>query len=170
MEEVWKPIPGYEGLYEISSFGKVENVRGKSRKQLAFYTNPNSEYLNVTLWKEGKKKSFRVNRLVALTFLPNPNNYPQVNHKDENKTNNCVDNLEWCTAKYNNNYGNRIKKASRAVLAILPNVTVEYYISIAEAGRILGTSAANISGVLAKKRKTAKGRAWMYATEEANKC
>lgn len=126
MEEIWKDIKGYEGLYQVSNFGRVLSInrtrKGRynsivpvKRKFKNFKTTWDG-YYDVTLCKDSKLKSFRVHRLVAEAFIPNPNNYPQVNHKDENKTNNVVwinedgsvdyekTNLEWCDCKYNNNY------------------------------------------------------------------
>ena len=97
-----KDITGYEGLYAITDNGEVWSYRNK--KFLKKKENPNGYYY-AELWRNNKGKGFRVNRLVAEAFIPNPNNYPCVNHKDENKLNNKVSNLEWCTYKYNNNYG-----------------------------------------------------------------
>lgn len=109
-EEIWRPIEGYEGLYEVSSYGRVKSVDRydnnnhfrKSELMNFFYVGG---YLRVVFSKNGIVKKYLVHRLVAQAFIPNPDNLPQVNHKDENKTNNNVDNLEWCDAKYNRNYG-----------------------------------------------------------------
>lgn len=101
MEE-WRAVPGYEGLYEVSNMGNVRNVR---RNTLLKLSKNNNEYIRVCLCKNCIRTLLSVHRLVAQAFIPNPNNLPQVNHKDEDKTNNNVDNLEWCTAKYNINYG-----------------------------------------------------------------
>lgn len=106
MEE-WRAVPGYEGLYEVSDIGNVRNVR---RNKLLRLTKTNNGYIQVSLFKNGIKTGLKVHRLVAQAFLPNPDNLPMINHKDENKTNNRVENLEWCTAKYNNNYGSRKDK------------------------------------------------------------
>ena len=106
MEE-WKNIIGYEGLYEVSNKGNVRNVR---RNTLLKFSN-NQGYKQVYLYKNGIRKGFRVHRLVAQAFLLNPDNLPCVNHLDEDKTNNNVTNLEWCTAKYNSNYGHRTENA-----------------------------------------------------------
>ena len=110
MEE-WKSIPGYEGLYEVSNLGRVKRIKRYDRfnhkivsKLLKPSYNTNGYYI-VQLSNNGFKKSKLVHRLVAQLFIPNPDNLPQVNHKDEDKTNNIVDNLEWCDSKYNNNYG-----------------------------------------------------------------
>lgn len=105
MEEIWKPVVGYEGLYEVSSYGRVRRVN----KDLLKLQNVKG-YNQVCLYKNGISTGLRVHRLVAQAFLPNPDNLPQVNHKDEDKTNNNVDNLEWCDNKYNNNYGTKIER------------------------------------------------------------
>ena len=113
MKEEWRDIKGYEGRYQISSFGRVKslmNNRGKYREKIIDRRPNKYGYKRVGLYKNGKSKFYSVHRLVALHFLPNPNNLPQVNHKDENKENNRVDNLEWCDSKYNNNYGTRNKR------------------------------------------------------------
>lgn len=122
MSEIWKPIKDFEGLYEVSSTGKVRGVdrilhyrdnRTKlwKGKELA-HSIKNDGYHKVTLMKDGKAYYFMVHRLVAQTFIPNPNNLPQVNHKDENPANNNVNNLEWCDNDYNQSYGTRGKRLS----------------------------------------------------------
>ena len=110
MEEKWLKVKGYEEFYEISDLGRIKSLisNGLILKQ----SLDKDGYCVVTL----KRKQFKVHRLVAMTFIPNPNNLPQVNHKDENKTNNTVDNLEWCDAKYNINYGNRNEKTRNKLL------------------------------------------------------
>ena len=109
--EIWKDIPDYEGLYQVSNFGRVKSLYFGKERILKLSINK-YKYLTVILHKNKKQKSFTVHRLVCLAFTPNPNNLPCINHKDENKQNNCVDNLEWCTNKYNSNYGNCRKKIS----------------------------------------------------------
>ncbi len=115
MNEIWKPIAGYEGCYEVSNLGRVRSleryvpskcgscriVRASDVKQRL----SNKGYFRVYLCVSQVRKWKYVHRLVAEAFIPNPNNYPCVNHKDENPKNNCVDNLEWCTYSYNRNYG-----------------------------------------------------------------
>ena len=110
--EIWKEIEGYAGLYEVSNCGNIRSL--KFGRKLNPVVN-SSGYKLISLSKEGKRKSFSVHRLVAEAFIPNYNNYPCINHKDENKTNNQVSNLEWCTQKYNCNYGNYNKKLSEAM-------------------------------------------------------
>lgn len=115
MEEVWKDIEGYEELYQVSNLGNVKSLffrRSKNPKLLK--PNMYCGYLYVNLCKEGKRLLSSIHRLVAKAFIPNPNNYPVINHKDENKQNNKVDNLEWCTIKYNNNYGTVKERLSKA--------------------------------------------------------
>ena len=115
--EDWRDIRGYEGLYQVSNLGRVKslgNNKSKKEKILKPYLNKDG-YSLINLYKKGKIKNFQVHRLVAEAFIPNVNNYLQVNHKDENRTNNKVDNLEWCTHKYNLNYGTRNKRHSEKV-------------------------------------------------------
>lgn len=105
MEEIWRDCKGYEGKYQVSSEGRVWSVKGQKYLNGTIATS-GYVYIHMTA-ENGKRKKERLHRLVAIAFLDNPNNYPQVNHKDENKLNNAVSNLEWCSAKYNCNYGTR---------------------------------------------------------------
>ena len=127
MSEVWKPIKGYEGIYEVSSYGRVRSMEHKARhksrtgnefqvtykgRNRILYTDKQGrKYLNVKC--NGKMKSYRVHRLVAEAFIPNPDNLPFVNHKDENPSNNRVENLEWCTEQYNATYGKAREKQAK---------------------------------------------------------
>ena len=109
-ENVRKPIPGYEGLYEVDSCGRVFSSKtGEQKKQSVTDTG----YKVVSLYKDGKYKHIKVHRAVAMAFIDNPNNYPVVNHKDEDKTNNFVENLEWCTQRENLVYGTARKRAAQ---------------------------------------------------------
>ena len=116
MQEIWKDIEGYEGLYQVSNLGIVKSLprQYKNRKCNERIKSPSlagKGYYRVSLCKNGIIKYYYIHQLVAKTFIPNPNNYKLVNHKDENKLNNCVDNLEWCDYKYNLNYNNgKIKR------------------------------------------------------------
>lgn len=113
MKEEWKDIKSYEGLYQISNLGRVKSLNYNKTNTISVLKPGKCRgYLQVSLCKNGEHKYFKVHRLVAQAFIPNPNNYKEVNHKDEDKTNNRVDNLEWCTSKYNSNYGTRNKRAS----------------------------------------------------------
>jgi hypothetical protein len=111
--EIWKDIPNYEGLYQVSNLGRVKALERVFTRKDGIEIRRNERIVNQTLntyyyvqlRKDRKNIHFAVHRLVCMAFYPNPNNYPCVNHKDENKLNNNVDNLEWCTQKYNLNYG-----------------------------------------------------------------
>ena len=109
MKEIWKDIKDFEGLYQVSNLGNVRRIKfinNKIEKEKITMLKPNKNiYLQVMLCKNGKTKRKNVHRLVAETFIDNPNNYDCVNHKDENKHNNSINNLEWCTRIYNMNYG-----------------------------------------------------------------
>lgn len=125
-EEAWKDIPNCDGLYQVSNLGNVKSLgryvrvsdklggRRKKKESLLKFEVCKNGYLRVSLNKDGGRKHFLVHRLVAEAFIPNPQNMPQINHKDEDKTNNRVENLEWCDAKYNSNYGKRTMKSSIA--------------------------------------------------------
>jgi hypothetical protein len=127
MAEIWKAVKGYEGLYEVSSLGNVRSLDRviksrhngttvrKGRTLTPFYEE-NKGYYQVKLTKMGKSKTHRIHRLVALAFLENPFNCSDINHKDEVKTNNNVNNLEWCTRKYNNNYGTKPERTRKAMM------------------------------------------------------
>ncbi len=122
MEEQWRDIIiekngilyDYTGLYQVSNLGRVRSLgNDKTRKEKILKPGINNKgYQYVNLYKNGKGKLFSVHRLVATMFIPNPENLTVVNHKDENKLNNCVDNLEWVTMKYNISYGTRSERAS----------------------------------------------------------
>lgn len=121
-EEIWKDIIGYEGLYQVSSLGRVRSLdRYDSRncfwegRILKLYTRKGG-YLFVQLHLNGKGKNYLVHRLVAIAFIPNPDNLPEVNHLDEDKTNNRVENLEFCDRKYNINFGTRIDKVRNTAI------------------------------------------------------
>ena len=103
MNEVWKDVEGYEGRYQVSNLGNVKSLRygGRNEARNLVPKCNNSGRLWVELFSNGNKKCMLVHRLVAIAFIPNPNNYPQINHIDENPKNNCVENLEWCTCQYN---------------------------------------------------------------------
>ena len=116
MEEIWIDIKGYEGLYQVSNLGRVKSLSkyaGNSLRKEKILKNYKDKdgYVKVILCKNNKTRFLSIHRLIAEAFIPNPDNLPQINHKDECKSNNSIDNLEWCSCKYNINYGNRTKKA-----------------------------------------------------------
>lgn len=165
----WKPIKDYEGLYEISNTGEVKSLNLKKGRILKQHIQ--RSYLYVGLSKQCKTKLHLVHRLVAKTFIPNPLHLPEVNHKDENKLNNNVDNLEWCTHKYNVNYGTGNKRRSKTKINNTYNVksvqcieTGIIYTSTREAERQTGIDNSQISAVCNHKKnyKTAGGYHWKY--------
>ena len=165
--EVWKSIMGYEGLYEVSNLGRVRSLDREivryngthiKRGKMKAICNISNGYKGVNLCKDGKQKTHKVHRLVAQAFLPNPNNLPQVNHKDEDKTNNRVDNLEWCNNEYNINYSWAIP-----IMSLNPiNGEVIKYASSVEASSVTGINKSSICMVLKNKRKFAGNLYWGY--------
>lgn len=180
MEE-FRDIKGYEGLYQVSNLGRVKslNYNHTKKEKILKWSKDKDGYLISSLCKEGKHKTFTVHRLVAEAFLDNPHNYPCINHKDENKTNNNVENLEWCTVKYNVNYGTGIQrkventdykeigrkiaeKQSKTVLQYTKDGEfVKEWVSTAECGRN-GFNQSNVVSCCQGKQKSHKGFIWKY--------
>ena len=162
---IWKDIKGYEGIYEISNHGVIKNKKtNKVKKQYIDCVG----YYVVSLCKNNISKPKRVHCIIAETFIPNPLNLPCINHKDENKLNNNIENLEWCTKGYNNRYGSRVQritqKRKKKILQIDSNgVTVKEWDSIKEAANELGCNETQISryarGVI---KGMYKGFYWKY--------
>lgn len=173
IEEQWLDISGYEGLYQISNFGRVKSFYFKNPRILK--PHKVKGYSNVELYKNKKKKQFYIHRLVMENFCPIENmNVLDVNHKDEDKSNNHISNLEWMTHKDNLNYGSRAEKArmkmqgknssrSKKVRCVEKNVIYE---ALREAERQLGIPATNISKACKGKIKTAGGYHWEYVGEK----
>lgn len=190
MQEIWKDIKGYEGLYQISNLGNLISIKHNTIKPIIVFKS--QRYLRSNLWKDGKYKTFSIHRLVAEAFLPNLNNFPVVNHKDGNKLNNRVDNLEWCTQSYNvkesyrlglqkiltppmkENYvpWNKGKKMSTDYIQknypskkvnqySLNNDFIKCWDSISQAEKELGIT--HISNCCKGKRKSAGNYIWRYA-------
>lgn len=154
MIEIFKDIEGYED-YQISNLGNVKSLRFGKEKILK-PVKDGKKYLCVVLYKQGKHKMCKVHRLVAQAFIPNPNNLPQINHKDEDKTNNQVNNLEWCDCQYNIDYSQ-----SKQVMCV---ETGKIYTSLSEVYRQLGFSQGYISLACNGKYKTAYGFHWKYVS------
>ena len=155
-----KDIKGYEGLYAITEEGQVWSYYSKRFIKPHIRSNG---YLQVLLSKGGIKKSYKVHRLVAQAYLPNPDNLPEVNHIDEDKTNNCVNNLEWCSHEYNLNYGQHNEKISNSLKkrCLCVELNKEFN-SINEAGLFIKRNPSGVSAALNGKQKTAGGYHWQY--------
>ena len=156
-----KDVVGYEGLYAVTSCGKVYSYK---RKRFLKPGTDKDGYLCVRLCKDGKIKNYKIHRLVAETYIPNTENLPEINHKDENKTNNCLQNLEWCDHKYNINYGTRNEKISNSkkipILQYkLDGEFVREWQSATDVGREVRD---NICHCLKGRHKTALGYIWKY--------
>lgn len=168
MAETWKDVAGYEGLYQVSDQG---NVRSKRRRgSSGGIMKPklkNDGYLQVALYRERKQQGLLVHRLVAEAFISNPLNLLQVNHKDEDKTNNAANNLEWCTAKYNSNYGTcQARKAAKCSKAVLQydkeGNFVREWPSTHEVERQTGFAQSHISKCCRGELKSVYGFIWKY--------
>ena len=161
MEEIWKDKKDYEGHYQVSNWGRVKSIKFGKERILKPQKNT-SGYLCVTLCKNNNQCQFEVHRLVAEVFLPNPNNYKEVNHKNEIKTDNRVENLEWCDRKYNQNYGTRTEKCSKKVYQYtLDGKFVKEWKSTAECGRN-GYNYGNVAACCRGKLKKYKNFIWKY--------
>ena len=122
IDEIWRDIAGYEGKYQISNLGRVRSLYDAKRSRIIVLKSMKQKngYLYVSLWKNNAKRNTLIHRLVAMSFVDNPNDYQEVNHKDENKENNVVENLEWCEHKYNMQYGSVGNKISAAKTGKVP--------------------------------------------------
>ena len=165
-EEIWCPIKGYEGQYQVSDKGMVRSLKFGKERILKPRRNPQG-YLLVCLCKNGEIKQCLVHRLVAQAFIPNTNNLPEVNHKDEDKTNNSVMNLEWCDSKYNINYGTRnqrvSEKHSKSVLQYTKSGEfVREWKSMNDVQRNLNYSKGNISYCCNGRYKSAYNFIWKF--------
>ena len=174
MEEIWKDIEGYEGLYKISNKGRVKSFRkGKRAKApneyfLTLSLNANG-YPQVTLYRSpSDRHKHLVHRLVAKAFIPNPDNLEAVNHKDENPQNNDVENLEWCTISYNNAYGtakirHSITIGQKVQQFTINGVLLATYESMSIASQITGIEKHAIRDCCIGRCQTGHGYIWRYA-------
>jgi len=172
-KEIWLPIEGYKGIYEISDLGRVRSLKYGEKRILRPADNGQG-YLMVCLCKDGKRKYFSVHRLVALAFVPNMFGLNEVNHINEDKTDNREENLMWVDSKENINWGTRNQrvsekntngKLSKPVLQFSKNgELIKEWSSIHEVHRVLGFSFENISKCCLGKRKSAYNYLWRYKT------
>ena len=174
--EIWADIPRYKGLYQASNLGRIRRLERPIINHGTHTTKKGdiikqslkvNGYKSVTLFYSGKKREELVHRLIAESFIPNPLCLPCINHKDEIKDNNILENLEWCDYRYNNIYGNRLAKAipklcHNVIQLSLNGDFIAEYISINEAGRVTKISAGHICHACKGKRHTAGGFIWKY--------
>ncbi len=174
MKEIWKDIVGYEGYYQVSNLGRVKSLSRHcvvgwadflSKEKILKQSINNGGYKYVWLHKSGQRKIFKIHRLVAMAFIPNPKGFRCVNHKDENRENNNVENLEWCTHSYNNSYGTRNDKFRKKMGKVVLQYTkdgefVREWICMRVAERETGIK--SIDAVCNGKRKSAGGFVWKY--------
>lgn len=157
-EEIWKPVVGYEGWYKVSSLGRIYSIR----KDMVMKSYNHHGYSRLKLTKDGKETDFAVHRLVADAFIPNPNKLPFINHKDYNRSNNVVDNLEWCTAWYNSNYS----VAKPVAQYTTDGKLVAIYLSARTAQRCTGVDDATIGClVTGLKGISGGGYIWKFAED-----
>lgn len=167
----WKDICGYEGLYQVSRSGEVRSLPRSTTSGVVLKQRLDKDgYKKVCLCKGNKKKGAFVHRLVAAAFVQNEHGLPVVNHKDQNKQNNVADNLEWCTVRYNTNYGDCITR--RGIARRIPinqydkaGNFVRSWSGRCEIASVLGFSGGNITSCCSGHRKTANGFIWRYAAE-----
>lgn len=184
---VRKAVVGYEGYYEVDQFGRVFSLdrvvtivdgdrtyeKPLSGKQMKQHMHSGG-YKVVALTKDGKSKNIFVHRIVAEAFLPNPDNLPMVNHKDEDKTNNFLENLEWCTAAYNRTYGKAVERHAKklrgresekrkaVIQRGLDGSFMDWHESVTKAAEKMNGSTTAISKACKGERKTAYGYLWEY--------
>lgn len=172
INEQWKPIEGYPN-YEVSNLGRIKslNYNHTNTEKLLKPQKDGCGYLFVSLCKDGKIKLSFVHRLVAQAFIENPNNLPQVNHKSEVKTENFVENLEWCNRKHNCNFGKRNEKIAEKLTNGITSKKVYQYTPQGELIKIWGSTAecgrngfnySNIASCCRGKLKTSQGYIWSY--------
>lgn len=183
-DEIWKDIKGYEGIYQVSNLGRVrslDRVNERGRKKKGMLLKPKLKrdgYVDVhlTFKDKGKDQNIKIHKLVAEAFMPIPEElkkwygtqYLQINHKDENKQNNCVDNLEWCTAQYNSMWGTKRErqkeKIKKSVMQYdMDGTFIKKWDSIKDATySIVGHNSGRIIDCLKGRSTSAYGYKWKY--------
>lgn len=181
MQEIWKPVKDFEDKYQISTFGRLKNIQ---TNHILKMTNQYGGYFAITLYNNKRKRTTRIHRIVAETFIPNVNNYKEVNHIDGNKQNNCVENLEWCDRKHNQNHALKIglsnmnclnnynknkcyKKYGLITQYNKNGDKIQSFYSVKIASKKTGVCARNILQCINNepKRKTAGGYIWKCEKE-----
>lgn len=178
MSEIWKDIPGYEGIYQISSLGRIKSLERKIKtskgerivKEKIKKLETNGKYILIKLCKNSIIEHVSIHRLVAQVFIPNPDNLPEVNHKDENKHNNSVDNLEWCTHKYNSIYGTAIERGHEKIRKKVYGINlisgyIHEFESISDTEKY-GFNIKSISYTILKGKGKYKNHKWMFKNEQ----
>lgn len=166
IEEEWRDIAGYEGIYQVSNLGRVKSLyKGMGKERYLKPIDNGKGYLHVYLSLNGAKRPFIIHRLVATTFIPNPNEFSDVNHKDEDKSNNKVSNLEWVSHIYNCNYGTRNDRIynlypRRKCLCI--EIQIEYE-SLSLASKATNVDLTGIWRCCQGRNKSAGGYHWKYS-------
>jgi len=162
MKEIWKDIKDYEGIYQVSNLGRVKNFK---KRYIRKFRMDKDGYYQLNLCKNGIVKTFKAHRLVALAFINKPRELNIINHIDENKINNSIDNLEWCNRAYNNTYGSRYSRLTRAIYKkeLKTEKILEKYESIIDASKKCGIDNTSISKCLSGSTKSAGGFLWARA-------